>query len=144
MRTFLACLSAAAVAVLAAGCSSPSLEDTVQDFLDSRSLTVTDCGTANLDETCTDQAAPEVQCFIDALATCEPTRLTLVQSTIEGDPITTVYVLLPEDPECGVEIFIDTTQDQFGEKRITEKQCPGMSGAGTCDDPMTAVGCDDA
>ncbi|MFO0592934.1 MAG: DUF4362 domain-containing protein [Polyangiaceae bacterium] len=135
MKNVLACLALLSVAALAAGCEQASLESTVQDFLKSKSLTAEDCGSVDLDKACSDTAPAPIQCFLDAYTSCKAAKLSLTQSTIEGDPIYSVYIVVPGQA-CSIESFVDTRQDQFGDKTITESSCTSPSGAGTCDSSL--------
>lgn len=143
MRNLLAFLALASIGTLAVACSQPTLEETVQQFLDNNGMdNLQDCGQADLDLTCSSTPPKEVQCFLDAFAACKPAQLITKQSSIEGDPIFTEYVVRPQGTGCGLELFVDTTQDQFGEKKITQQSCDKPSGNATCESTLSADGCD--
>jgi hypothetical protein len=58
-------------------------------------------------------------CFLDAYREGTGAEYASIQMTIEGDPIATIMRTLPGG---GVELLIDSTQDQYGEahwRRIT-------------------------
>ena len=62
----------------------------------------------------------EVACLEEARANGEGAELVVGHGTVEGDPITEYYRVLPEG---GTEVFIDATQDTFGSRRWEFSRC---------------------
>lgn len=61
-------------------------------------------------------------CFVAALAAGRPAEMAEIRHTIEGDPIAAI---IRSRPGGGVEIFFDSTQDQFGSRTWTRQVCAG-------------------
>ena len=59
-------------------------------------------------------------CFWKAYQDRRPAEFISTRPTTEGDPITTIYRVLPGG---AVEIFIDSTQDKFGDGRWDRLAC---------------------
>jgi hypothetical protein len=63
---------------------------------------------------------PELACLEAARAKGDGAELVAGHGTVEGDPITEYYRVLPEG---GAEVFIDATQDKFGSQRWEYRRC---------------------
>jgi len=106
------------VTVLAA-CSGPGAPAAVTDRPSLQA-----CGTVTLGqgETVPDEAWA---CFDAHAAT--GAELVVSRPTTEGDPIVTYYRTGPGI--AGVEVFTDTTADQFGPRTWTHEMCARLDGA---------------
>lgn len=148
MKNLLACLALLSIGALAAGCEQASLESTVQEYLDSKNITPSDCGSVDLGKECpanapmpsTGPAPAPIQCFLDAYTNCKAARLSLTQPTVEGDPIYSVYIVVPGQA-CSIEQIVDSREDNFGDKAITKSSCTSPSGEGTCASPLGLNDC---
>ena len=63
---------------------------------------------------------PELACLEEARANGDGAELVAGHGTVEGDPITEYYRVLPGG---GAEVFIDATQDKFGSQRWEFSRC---------------------
>ena len=59
-------------------------------------------------------------CFWKAYLEHQPSEFVSTRPTAEGDPITTIYRVLPDG---SVEVFIDSTQDKWGSGRWEHLSC---------------------
>jgi len=63
-------------------------------------------------------------CLWEALAAGRTAELSVTRTTMEGDPVTTLYRALPG--RAGVEVLVDATRDNFGSGRWSRTVCtPG-------------------
>ncbi len=90
-------------------------------FEDCGFVTLGQCGSGDSSELLTAGA-----CLEAALADCTPSEATIVRPTIEGDPITTTYFVVPGASACEVVRFTDTTQDAFGDGEMLRERCDGV------------------
>jgi hypothetical protein len=82
------------------------------------------CGSENVSFP---EPAPNIEarrCFWDAYLAQAPAEFVTVQSTMEGDPIVTIYRVAP-GPR--LEIFIDNTQDRWGSMKWVRLDCPALA-----------------
>jgi len=63
-------------------------------------------------------------CFWQAYRARRPAEFISTRPTIEGDPITSIYRVLPDG---SVEVFIDSTQDTFGSGKWSHATCRTLS-----------------
>ena len=63
-----------------------------------------------------------VECMNEARSAGTGAELIVRKRTVEGDPFTEYYRVVPPDP--GIEIFADYTQDKFGQRGWVHQQCP--------------------
>lgn len=122
-------------AAFVAGCSTPSLEEEVQQLIDESGATFSDCGTIAPDPVCDAAGNPDpaAACLVNAFVKCTPVRADETLTTIEGDPIPIVYLVVPDDAGgCHVVTFHDATQDSFGSGRIEQSTCDGARLAELC------------
>lgn len=143
MKYLLSCLALATLATVAAGCAEPTLDETVQEYIQSNGASFKDCGDLEITLDCNEGAAPAApaKCFLDGFAACEPVRVDLTSSTVEGDPIYSTYLVVPSGKTCHVEAFVDTRQDAFGPKEITRSSCGSATEGGTCSAPLVIDEC---
>jgi hypothetical protein len=108
-----------------AAAPAPDLDTMVSGFLTAQDLSPEDCGSVTIDAsgTCTEAAGAAWTCLADAWSTCTPTQLKITSTTIEGDPIPSVYVVYDDAGTCVIERFQDTTADAFGVYEISEATC---------------------
>jgi hypothetical protein len=101
------------------------------------STTVVDCGvyTIKQGEGLSEDA---MRCVIDAAANGRAARLQETRPTLEGDPITTWYVVRADRV---VEVTRDTTKDRFGNAGIYTETCTGPVASGGM---LTFAKCDPA
>jgi hypothetical protein len=122
--------------VLIASCAPPSLNVTLERFEGESGLTFADCGDTIADSNCEepgDDAQEAAQCLLDAWSTCTPARLSIFYTTIEGDPITSVFYVLPTEDGCGIVRFFDNSQDAYsGDQGITRSTCSSLEPANNC------------
>ena len=64
------------------------------------------------------------RCLWSAYQERRPAEFITTQWSIEGDPITSIYRILPGG---AVEVFIDSTQDAWSAKTWLRLACPGLS-----------------
>jgi heat shock protein HslJ len=67
------------------------------------------------------------QCVADALGTPHGAELASQVTTVEGDAVVTYLRILPGT--AGIEVFDDSTRDQFGTKIWTRAACTGLDAA---------------
>lgn len=65
-------------------------------------------------------------CFWKAYLDHQPAEFVSTRPTTEGDPITTIYRVLPDG---SVEVFIDSTQDKWGSGRWEHLSCRSLAHA---------------
>ena len=63
-----------------------------------------------------------VECMNEARSAGTGAELVVRRWTVEGDPITEYYRVVPPDP--GIEIFADDTRDRFGQRGWVHQRCP--------------------
>ena len=63
-----------------------------------------------------------VECMNEARSAGTGAELVVRRWTVEGDPITEYYRVVPPDP--GIEIFADNTRDRFGQRGWVHQRCP--------------------
>jgi len=122
-------------AACVAGCATASFEARVQRFIDETGATFSDCGAIAQDPTCDADGNPDpaAACFVNAFFKCTPVRADQTLTTVEGDPISIVYLVVPDqDGSCHVETFYDATQDSFGSGEIEQSSCEGARLAELC------------
>lgn len=143
MKYLPSCLALATLVTLAAGCAEPTLDETVQEYIQSNGGSFKDCGDLEITLDCSEGAAqaPPAKCFLDGFAACEPVRVDLTRTTVEGDPIYSTYLVVPSGKTCHVEAFVDTRKDAFGPKEITQDSCGSATEGGTCSDPLVIDEC---
>lgn len=74
-------------------------------------------------------------CFLAAFAAGREAEVTITVTSIEGDPLTTIYrVLGPAD----VELFVDASADRFAEVPTYRQRCTSVAEAGS---GLVADGC---
>lgn len=64
------------------------------------------------------------RCFVDGNAASRPVVFVAEQTTVEGDPIVTIY---RSGPSGAVEVFYDATRDKFGSGKWEHQQCTGIT-----------------
>lgn len=64
------------------------------------------------------------RCMWGAYQQRQPAEFISTQWSIEGDPLTWIYRVLPSG---AVEVFIDSTQDQWSARTWLHLACPGLS-----------------
>lgn len=62
-------------------------------------------------------------CFWAAHEAGQPAEFISTQPTVEGDPITQIFRLLPSQ---GVEVFINSTRDQFSSREWLRLECSDL------------------
>jgi hypothetical protein len=67
---------------------------------------------------------PGRRCLWAAYLEHRPAEFITTRWSIEGDPITSIYRILPNG---AVEVFIDSTQDTWSAKTWLHLACPGLS-----------------
>ena len=88
---------------------------------DSRAPTLHDCGTWDLGQG--EPVPPQARtCLADAVRDRQPARLVVTWPTIEGDPITTSYLVRRDGR---VDVTTDDRRDLFGSGRIERQTCEG-------------------
>lgn len=127
-------LVAGAVLISLAGCGYKA-----PDAFTSR-VPLPSCGTYDIGHDDTPDAA--ATCFADAVGGSEGAEYAVTRATDEGDPIVTYYRTLPGDST--VDVFIDSTRDDFGTKGWTRQTCTGydlaMREATGCGPGQTDIG----
>jgi hypothetical protein len=84
------------------------------------------------------------RCFVDGNAAKRPVVFVFEQTTVEGDPIVTIY---RSGPSGSVDVSYDATRDKFGSGRWEHQQCAGITTefpdapAPLPDDYFEATGC---
>jgi hypothetical protein len=81
------------------------------------------------------------RCFWSAYEEGRPAEFVSTQRTIEGDPITSIYRVLPGG---AAEVFIDSTKDAWSARTWLHLACPGLALIdGAADQPAfgAAEGC---
>lgn len=63
------------------------------------------------------------RCFLEAFMEGRPAEVVIILTTIEGDPITTIYRTRPGQP---IEVFVDSTRDTFGSGAWETYGCTGL------------------
>jgi hypothetical protein len=63
------------------------------------------------------------QCLLDAFDAREPAVFVVVQYTVEGDPIVTIY---RSRSDGTIDEFVDSTQDKFGAREWRSASCRGI------------------
>lgn len=63
------------------------------------------------------------RCFLEAFMAGRPAEVVIILTTIEGDPITTIYRTRPGQP---IEVFVDSTRDTFGSGAWETYGCTGL------------------
>jgi hypothetical protein len=63
------------------------------------------------------------RCFLDRYGSRLPAVFVMEQTSVEGDPIVTIY---RSTPEGRVEIFVDATRDAFGSGKWEHQTCGGV------------------
>ncbi|MCO4746604.1 MAG: hypothetical protein KC912_17550 [Proteobacteria bacterium] len=125
MTRSLVCL-AALFSLTACG---PSPETELQQFRDNFGP-FEDCGSTSPgqcgDDYETEEALAVGACLQEAYDTCTATEATLIRPTVEGDPITWTFFVVPAGEGCDVVRFTDTTQDAFGPNEMTRERCAGV------------------
>jgi hypothetical protein len=117
--------------LLLAACSGE--DDPVQAFIASSGQTYTSCGVIEVPATCgapSEEQSKAISCLVQA--ECKPVRLDVRESTIEGDPIITTYLVVPKQDGCGIEQFIDGRQDSFGDGEVTQSHCESVAASEEC------------
>lgn len=124
------------LSLLFAACSGETVDDLIADQIDASTLTYKNCGSVDLTlEQCgaTPAEPPaELRCFTDGLDQCQPVHVTITQHTVEGDPIVTGYVVVPEEGSCSATVITDTREDQFGAQEITTERCTTFDVVESC------------
>lgn len=64
------------------------------------------------------------RCFWNAYQSHQPAEFISTQTTIEGDPVTSVYRVLPDG---AVEVFVDSTQDTWSTRTWLHLACRELS-----------------
>lgn len=109
---------AALVAVLAAGCNL--LPAPTPEWVTNRTE-LPSCGAEGVTaDRLPDREARE--CLLDAWRESRAAEMISERSTIEGDPVTTIYRVLPDG---GTELFIDMTRDRYGSGEWERLVCTG-------------------
>ncbi|MDG4788807.1 hypothetical protein O7626_23260 [Micromonospora sp. WMMD1102] len=82
-----------------------------------------DCGTFKLAQ---GEQLPgsAVRCLTGAAAAGEPAHLQETRPTVEGDPITTTYIV---DAQGQVRVVFDTRADRFGSGKVHLQSCTGLT-----------------
>jgi hypothetical protein len=116
----------APVGVLIAGCSSEPAA--LADTPSATPTTPVDCGRATpgpLEPI----PAPNLDCFVPALAAGTPATLVVVQLSVEGDPISEAYTVVGPNT---AHIRTDSTADRFrgSGPRLLEQTCTVRVSAG--------------
>lgn len=127
------------------GCE-PTLDEVVTDYRERVGLVhAADCGSVSLDCTSSVDTPPgPVACLLEAAGACNPAELRVVRHTIEGDPIESAYLVVPDgDGACRVARFLDTMRDRWGPRRIVRHDCEAVRAEAGC--PwLDATGCGQA
>lgn len=127
-------LAAALALVLATGCGGGT-GDPLSDSAESRRR-MPSCGayTAGPGPLAAADAAVR-ECFLAAFRAGTEKEVTVTASTMEGDPIVTIYrVLGPND----LELFVDASADTFAAVRAYHQRCTSVAEEG---DTLVAGGC---
>ncbi len=124
------------VLVVATSCGGGGGGDGLSDSVENRRR-MPSCGAfeASLQEpTAADQAVRD--CFLAAFRDGTEKEVTVTATTIEGDPIVTIYrVLGPND----LEVFVDASADKFaGEVNMVHQRCTSVVADGN---RLAAGGC---
>jgi hypothetical protein len=64
------------------------------------------------------------RCFLEGNAAGRPVVFVLFQTSVEGDPIVTIY---RSDAAATVEVFYDATRDTFGSGTWEHQRCTGVT-----------------
>lgn len=127
--------AAIGAAVALAACGRPTLDEVVAEYREETGHDYASCGTAALDCLAAEAApAPEaIACFLARLDACEAAELRTTQTTIEGDPIRSAYLVVPEEGGgCRIAYVVDTTEDEYGPRRIVRYECPSVARPASC------------
>ena len=76
-------------------------------------------------------------CFLDAFRQGEQKELTITVTSIEGDPITTIYRVLGAGD---LELFVDASADEFAAVKTYHQRCTSVDVEGNA---LNAGGCVD-
>lgn len=108
-----------AIAVLAAGCDL--LPPPTPDWV----LNRTELPACGAEEVAADRLPNREarECLIDAWRESRPAELISERPTVEGDPVTTIYRVLPDG---SVEMFVDMTRDRYGSGEWERLVCSGL------------------
>lgn len=122
----------------------PSFDSIVSNYESETTLAFFDCGELQSNWNCEETIPEEEQCFAQKWEQCEAAKLTIVSSTIEGDPIYSALFVQPNSTSCTVQFFQDTREDKYhGDyplsthsecqtyTELTDTECVGYS-TGTC------------
>lgn len=66
-------------------------------------------------------------CFVAAFEAGEPMEVTLTTTTVEGDPIVTIYRVLGRHD---LELFVDSSADRFAAEDLAHLRCRTLAEAG--------------
>lgn len=90
-------------------------------------LTGFDCGAVVADHTGTVPQGP-VDCLLNAVAAGKPAYLVVTTSTIEGDPVFSVYQVVGAQ---AVQNVLDARWDSYGSGELTRQRCSVVASGGT-------------
>ena len=82
------------------------------------------CGAETVHDARTEANVAGRRCLWTAYQDHQPAEFITTQWTIEGDPITSIYRVLPGG---AVEVFIDSTQDVWSAKTWLHLACPDLA-----------------
>jgi hypothetical protein len=120
-----------------------SLDEIVDSWLAEQSLTrAGDCGalaTCTLDDSQMDEEA--MTCLDAAWAACEARVGSWTQTTVEGDPIHSLVVPVPDGDGCQLAVFIDTREDAYGSPSVLVQRCSGLTREEAACPPIDVDGC---
>lgn len=122
------------VPLLLVGCK-PDFDTITHDWALESGLAFTDCGDVELGQCSVSLGlAPQtIVCLQEGYAACEAVRARITQDSVEGDPITEVWYVVPaDDGTCSLMGFRDTTLDEFGPQEITRFTCAGLTPVENC------------
>jgi hypothetical protein len=108
-----------AIALLAAGCAL--LPPPTPDWVLNRTE-LPECGA---EEVAADRPPNREarECLINAWREGDAAELVSERRTVEGDPVTTIYRVLPDG---SVELFVDMTRDRYGSGEWERLVCSGL------------------
>ncbi|MCB9680570.1 MAG: hypothetical protein H6733_03790 [Alphaproteobacteria bacterium] len=136
---------AVAVAASCGGNAGPvDVEAVLLDFEDDAGVSFEDCGSFAYSGQCfgSDPDTEGGGCLVDAFGACTPARYSVRFVTVEGDPITNHYYVVPTGSGCGVVSFRDTSKDSFSDVDLVREDCGGVDLLNTCPG-VTLSACDE-
>jgi hypothetical protein len=121
--------------ILLTGCGERTHDAIVQEFIESTGKEFTNCGAHEIPSACGAPSAAIAEantCLVEGFTACKPVRLDVTQRTVEGDPVFTTFLVVPQGDRCFVEMFTDARQDRFGDGEAHQSRCEAVQAAESC------------